>query len=557
MKPFTTIAKPNPDVLSGPSNLAKYAADLHAVATGRGGGGRGEYSDPDTFHRITHYTPNMRAVLDDLEAKILHGHGDAFKHIETPFGGGKTHTMIAAWHKAEEWGAKRVAVVGTTMSADDTVWGMIEQQLTGRIDLMTGQTAPGRSKIRELLSNHQPLLILIDELLEYSVKAAGRPIGDTTLAGQTVAFVQELAEEVSLLDRVCVVASFPASAKPYEPRGKQRDVAEHQLRSLRKVAGRKDHSIAPVSQEDVPSVIRARLFTTNDHDIVVNSRRTVSDYADFCHRHNILPPGKTRRQYEEQFSRTYPFTPDVIDALYGQWGTYDDFQRTRGVLRLLAAVVHRMKDGTKPYITLADFDLSYDAIRDELLKYMDRQFESVIRNDITGRTATGDDTGTGCASTIFMMSFNKDGGRGAMTADIKRAVATPNGPTVAEVGDALETMKGMLHYLTGSNGRYKFIQTPNINRIKEDMEIDESRMGEFERMNVRNCAGTEMETAIYPNSSLDVGDGAGLRLVIMKSNDMSTIREMMNTRGCNARSFKNGMVVLCPLGCQWSTGRNT
>ena len=91
VKPFTAIAKPNPDVLSGPSNLAKYAADLHAVATG--GGGR-EYSDPDTFHRITHYTPSMRVILSDLEDKIQNGRGDAFKHIETPFGGGKTHNDL-------------------------------------------------------------------------------------------------------------------------------------------------------------------------------------------------------------------------------------------------------------------------------------------------------------------------------------------------------------------------------------------------------------------------------------------------------------------------------
>ena len=488
----------------------------------------------------------MHAILDGLEAKLRNGRGDAFKHIETPFGGGKTHTMIAAWHKAKEWGASRVAIVGTTMSADDTVWGMIEKQLTGHIDLMEGLTAPGRDRIRDLLSKHQPLLILIDELLEYSVKAAGCTIGDTTLAGQTVAFVQELAEEVSLLSNVCVVASFPASAKSYEPRGKERDIAEHQLRSLRKVAGRKDHSIAPVSQEDVPNVIRARLFTTPDHEVVENSKCIVSGYADFCHQHKILPLGKTKRQYEEQFSRTYPFTPDVIDTLYGQWGTYDDFQRTRGVLRLLAAVIHCMKDGTKPYITLADFDLSNAAIREELLKYTDRKFESVIRNDITGRTVTEDDTGTRCASTIFMMSFNKDGGRGAATSDIKRAVAAPDGPAVAEVGDALQKMHSRLHYLAVSNSRYKFTQTPNTNRIKDDTEVDESKVDELERQAIRRYAGTEMDVVVYANSSLDVGDEAVLRLVIMQSHDANMIRDVMERRGDNARSFKNGIAVLCP-----------
>ena len=169
----------------------------------------------------------MHSILDDLESKIRDGVGDAFNNIETPFGGGKTHTMIAAWHKAKEWGANRVSIVGTNMSADDTVWGLIEKQLTGRINIMAGATSPGREKIRELLSKHQPLLILIDELLEYTVKASGRTVGETTLAGQTVAFIQELAEEVNILDNVCVVASFPASAKLYEAQGKERDLAEN------------------------------------------------------------------------------------------------------------------------------------------------------------------------------------------------------------------------------------------------------------------------------------------------------------------------------------------
>ena len=486
----------------------------------------------------------MRAILEDLKDKIRNGHGDAFKHIETPFGGGKTHTMIAAWHKAKEWGASRVAIVGTTMSADDTVWGMIERQLTGSIDLMAGQTSPGRDRIRKLLLKHQPLLILIDELLEYSVKAAGRPVGDTTLAGQTVAFVQELAEEVGLLDNVCVVASFPTSSKLYESGSKEREIAEQQLRSLREVAGRKDHNITPVSDEDAPNVIRTRLFTTPNHEMVEKSKHIVSDYVDFCDHHDILPPGKTKRQYENEFSCTYPFTPDVISTLYGQWGTYSEFQRTRGVLRLLAAVIHHMKDSTRPYITLADFDLSNDAIREELLKYLDRNFESVIHNDITGRT--GDDNGARCASTVFMMSFNKDGGLGAVTADIKRAVAARDGPAAAEVGDALEKMKSRLHYLAESSGRYKFTQTPNINRIKEDTEVDESRVDELERQAIRNCAGTKMDPVVYTNSSLDVDDKVGLRLVIMQSHDVNMIRDVMERRGDNARSFKNGIVVLCP-----------
>lgn len=517
-----------------------------------GGGGR-EYADPDTFERITHYTASMRAILDDIEAKVRNGTGSSLKHIETPFGGGKTHTMIAAWHGAAKWQVGRVAIVGTKMSADDTVWGEMERQLVGSVKLMKDMTSPGGRRIRELLEAHQPCLILIDELMEYMVKAVGKNVGDGTLAGQTVAFVQELAEEVSLLDNVCVVASFPASAAAYEPNARKRATAEQMLRSLRKVAGRKDHSVAPIAPEDVPNVIRSRLFSTPDRAIRENAAKVVDDHASFCHSRGILAGGETRKSYAERFRETFPFTPDVIDALYGQWGTFDTFQRTRGVLRLLSLVLHEIKDNGLPFVTLADFDLANGTIRRELIKHIETIMDSVITNDITGKTArarqaANEGLGVRCATAIFMNSFNKDGGQGASANDIKRSVSMCDGTQPIDAGDTLEQLQRKLHYMKKVDNRYKFTSKPNINMMREDAEIGDNAVDEAEKSAVRRAAGrvSGLDVLVWPDS-LDVVDEAKLQLAIMPTHNMDEIRCLMEKRGTDARSYRNGVMVLCPF----------
>ncbi len=136
--------------------------------------------------------------------------GDPVVHIQTPFGGGKTHTLIAMYHKAKEWKAKTVVIAGSTLSGNDTIWGQIEKQLTGEIKKLSGNIAPGREALREVIEKNQQVLILMDEVLQYNVKAAGVQVQDSTLAAQTLAFIQELTELAGTLERTCI-AITPAS----------------------------------------------------------------------------------------------------------------------------------------------------------------------------------------------------------------------------------------------------------------------------------------------------------------------------------------------------------
>ena len=326
------------------------------------------------------------------------------------------------YHYSKQWGAKPVVIVGTAMSPDDTVWGMIEKQLCGKIDKLSGNLAPGREKLREVLSKHKSVLILIDELLPYVSVAAGVKISDTTLATQTITFIQQLSEVISTLDRVCVVASFPASV--IEMADKQ--TADELLQKIRKVSSRKERKITPIDPNDVPNIIRARLFSTLEKNIEEGAEKIISNFVDYCDRESILPSDKTVKQYRDEFRQTYPFLPQIIDVLYHNWGTFPSFQRTRGVLRLLSLLINSLKDSEKSYITLSDFDLENDEIRRELLEHIGNPIDSVVTKDITdsdsGAKRTDQDIsstykglhlGTRAATAIFMCSFSNSGTYGA------------------------------------------------------------------------------------------------------------------------------------------------
>jgi hypothetical protein len=170
MKPFCTIAVPHKDILEGRLTMDVFAADLWEVYQNRG---TEEYRNAETFFQKTYVTQGLQNLLNVVERRITGKGGDPVIQIQTPFGGGKTHAMIAMYHKASEWNVKKVIIVGTSMSPQETLWGLLEKQLTGKIAEFSGQISPGKESLRKLLSDNQPVIILMDEVLEYVTKAAG------------------------------------------------------------------------------------------------------------------------------------------------------------------------------------------------------------------------------------------------------------------------------------------------------------------------------------------------------------------------------------------------
>src|SRR5438552_14053849 len=194
------------------------------------------------------------------------------------------------------------------MSPQDTLWGAIEKQLTGTVSQLSGNVSPGREKLRTLLRQHQPVLSLMDEVLEYTTKAAGVPVGDTSLAAQTIAFMQELTEVAGTLDRVCVVVTLPSSILEHYD-----EKAERLFQQLQKVAGRVEKIYTPVQEQEVTSVIRQRLFSDIDQK---GADGNVQEFMDYVVRESLLPTDIEPSEYRRRFRESFPFLPQPVDTLY-------------------------------------------------------------------------------------------------------------------------------------------------------------------------------------------------------------------------------------------------
>nr|MQY79011.1 DUF499 domain-containing protein [Bacteroidota bacterium] len=466
MKPFHTIAVPHDDILKGRLTMDVFAADLWEVSRNRGAD---EYRDADTFFKKTYLTQGLKNLLDVVEKRIRGKGGDPVIQIQTPFGGGKTHALIAMYHKVQNWGAKQIVIVGTALGPKETLWGLIEKKLTGKIEKCSGQVSPGKETIRNLLAENQPIIILMDEVLEYATKAAGVKVGNSNLAAQTIAFMQELTEAVSTLEKVCLIVTLPASIIEHYDEG-----AEKLFQQLQKVSGRIEKIYTPVEENEISKIIRRRLFS----DINLNGAKEVaSEFVEYAEKENILPGSLQPSEYRTRFTDSYPFMPEVIDVLYHRWGSFHTFQRTRGVLRLLSLIIHDLKESNQPYISLADFDLGNLELRQELLKHIGAEFNSIIGADITssesgsqkvnsslGKSYRGLNIGTRTATTIFLYSFSGGQEHGATLGELKRSATTLQNPSPL-VAEAIEQLKGKLFYLQSRADKYFYSNQANLNRI--------------------------------------------------------------------------------------------
>jgi predicted AAA+ superfamily ATPase len=183
--------------------------------------------------------------------------------------------------------------------------------------------SPGKDRLHKLLGG-APTLILMDEVAEYVVKAKD-------FRDQVIAFFQELTETVKVLPQCVLVVTLPASA----PYGEEGERALHQLQQVFK---RVEAINTPVEGEEIYEIIRRRLF--EDTPDPSEARKNADGYWEMYGRLGDDVPREVRETaYRDKLRKAYPFHPELIDLLFERWSTYSSFQRTRGVLRLLAEVV--------------------------------------------------------------------------------------------------------------------------------------------------------------------------------------------------------------------------
>ncbi|MGB9807681.1 MAG: ATP-binding protein [Thermosulfidibacteraceae bacterium] len=551
MKPFTQIAIPHEDIVKGRLTMDVFAADLWNVVNGNA---PIDYQDPDLFFKKTYLTEGLRHILDIAKSRLDGKTGDSIIHLQTPFGGGKTHTLIALYHKAKEWKAKVVVLDGTALDAKKVkLWEELERQLTGKIEITKGDIAPGKEALLKLLSENAPALILMDEVLEYITKAAGIKVGDSNLASQTFAFIQELTGAISAIGKALLALTLPSSTLEHYDEN-----AERMFQQLQKITGRVERIFPPVKDEEIASVIRARLFSKVDEK---EAKKVVDDFVEYAKKEGLLS-GDEALDYRESFLKSYPFKPEVINVLYHRWGSFPTFQRTRGVLRILSLVVHDLLGKNIPFIRLGDFNLDNEELRRELVKHIGQEWESIIAQDITSKDSGAkrvDKTlgssylpyklGTVVSTTIFMSSFSGKGEKGSglreiKIREIKLSTIEPSFSSTV-IDTVISNLREKLFYLS-DEGLF-FTNQPNLNRIiiSREENISESEIEEEEKKIIQRHISRDNKFRIYPHPKFpkDIPDNEELKLIILKS-DKPDI-DFIEKHGESPRVFRNTIIFLC------------
>ncbi|MGQ0568442.1 MAG: ATP-binding protein, partial [Armatimonadota bacterium] len=384
LTPWREVVSPHKDVASGRYQQAEFAADLWQVHLGEG---TDEYRKPVEFFRRTYLTESLERLLVGAVQRLAGQGGDPVVQLQTNFGGGKTHSMLALYHLfsgtapgelsgidavLREAGTtklpavKREVLVGNKISPGNpvtkadgavvrTLWGELAWQLDGKKALKRvgaddeKATSPG-DVLRELMNEYGPCLILIDEWVAYARQLHEQSDLPAGSFETQFTFAQTLTEAARAAKQCLLVISLPASDTAGSPHAQADDVevggqrGREALDRLRNVVGRVEASWRPASAEESFEIVRRRLFeplVEKSHFVV---RDTVARefYDLYRTQHQEFPPECRDADYEQRLKAAYPIHPAFFDRLYTDWSTLVKFQRTRGVLRLMAAVIHSL-----------------------------------------------------------------------------------------------------------------------------------------------------------------------------------------------------------------------
>jgi hypothetical protein len=554
MKPFSAVAIPHKDIMEGRLTMDVFAAKLWEVYKKRA---PEDYGDSEIFFKKTYITEGLTNLIKIAEKRLKGKGGDPVIQLQTPFGGGKTHSLIALYHKARDWKANIVVIDGEVIGPKETtVWEEIERQLTGKTDRFKGRVSPGGEELRKLFEKHQPLLILFDEIIEHAIRASGIKVGDSTLASQVLTFMRCITDTVRTLGKTFLVLTYPT-------RTHYNDYGQRLLNQLQERSGRVEKIYTPIQDEEIYPVIRRRLFSDVEEN---DAKNIVEKILDYFEKEKIFPEGLSKSEYRKIFLGCYPFQPEIIDILYKRWGSLPKFERTRGVLRLLSLVVHSLKERNVPYLSLADFDLSNNEIKGELVNYTGPEFNSIIAQDITSSNSGSKKTdknlgdaytpfsfGTKVATTIFMYSFAGVSERGAKINEIKLSSVDPSAPSSIVV-EAISKLKDSLFYLS-DKGLF-FTTQPNLNRIlltKMDSTSDETLESEEKNILSSNLKKDIFEIYLWAEEPKDVPDTKKMKLVILDKQEEDKSKKMLTNYGNRPRVHRNTLIFLTPIDSERSS----
>lgn len=609
LKPWREIATPHEDVLKGTFQQAEFAADISRVHQGTASG---EYQDPALFFQRTFITEGMRLLLDSVVKRLAGKGGDPVVQLQTAFGGGKTHTLLAVYHLAkgmlpasqlqgvspildaagiQELPKANIAVLDGVDLLDlaskprkygkitvKTIWGELAWQL-GREDGFAlvkeadeNGTAPGKGVLAELLASQAPCIILMDELVRFvSQFEEGKTLSGGTYDTQ-LSFIQALTEALKAVPTAILLASLPFSDREA---GSQQGVKA--LRALEHYFGRVQALWKPVATEEAFEIVRRRLFTNLSDRLA--AEEVCRAYADFYVANSgEFPPETQDSHYLERMKHAYPIHPEVFDRLYEDWSSLDNFQRTRGVLKLMAKVIHRLwTDGNNDLLIQPGSLPLYDSdTRNEAIYYLPQGWDPVLERDIDGERATTTELDNSkplfgsilacrrIARAVFLGSAPDAGAvggakhhRGIELENLMLGCAQP-GQVLGHYKDGVRALVDRLQYFNSANSRYWFDIRPNLRREMEDRKRRFNMREDvypYIREKLRFAPGFFGGVHVFTGSG-DVPDDWALRLVVLppeatfgrsaQTPATDAALAILKQRGEQPRQKQNRLIFLAP-----------
>ncbi len=515
LTPWREIIAPHADVAQGSFEQVEFAANLFEVLSGNA---EPEYQDPGEFFARTYITEGLRDLLVGAARRLSGGGGDPVIELQTNFGGGKTHSLIALYHLASDVGTKDLPGVGEILAEEElslpgnvsravlvgqmispsapepmedgvllhTLWGRMAYQLGGlsayelvRADDEAG-TNPGAA-LRTLFQQCGPAVVLIDEWVAYARQLRDGDEGSRSVGGDfdtQFTFAQALTEAAAAVPNVVVLVSIPAS--DIEVGG---DKGRTALEKLKNVVTRTAAQWQPASPDESFEIVRRRLFDPIPTDKARVRDGVIRAFSEmYRDQGEEFPSGVGEADYRRRMELSYPIHPELFDRLFDDWSALDKFQRTRGALRLMALAISQLWQRGDQSLLIMPGNLPMDsgALVSEMKKYLEEAWDPVIKSDVDGANALplridNDNTHFGrfsatrrAARTVYMGSAPRpDGKRGVDLKSVVLGCVQPGEP-VGQFADALRRLSGEATHLYVDGAQYWYSLQPNVTRMAAD-----------------------------------------------------------------------------------------
>ncbi len=623
LRPWREVILPHRDVASGSFVEAEFAANLWQVFQGEGSP---EYLDPVEFFSRTYLTEGLSQLLRQAVLRLGGQGGAPVVDLQTTFGGGKTHSLLALYHLfsgvalqrlpqevqdlvhkagiSELPKVQRAVIVGVEIAPAQpstkpdgtvvkTLWGEIAWQLGGPEGFAlvaeadrTG-TNPGAA-LNEVFRRFGPSLVLIDEWVTYARQlyhSQDLPAGSFDAH---FSFAQALTEAAKAVPGTMVVISIPESDRVGSDTGPSIEVGgpggREALARLRTVVGRVESAWRPASSEESFEIVRRRLFEPiTDPGLYAARDATARAFGDQYRRQGRDFPAECREEsYVARIKAAYPIHPELLDRLYQDWSTLERFQRTRGVLRLMAIAIHALwvQNDQSPMILSSSLPLDNTECLTELTRPLEDNWKPIIDSDVDGPSSTpsrldqenprlGQYTAARrAARAVFLGSAPLQGtpNRGLDEVRVRLACAYPGDP-VEVFSDALRRLSNQSPYLCVDSHRYWYDTQPSISRTAADrarryleQQRDDLMLEVIERLQKdstgRQQRGEFGAVHVVPSSTSEVPDESeSARLVILgpdvshsakgaESRALQEAQRILEQRGNASRIYRNLLVFL-------------